>query len=62
MPNPFESCYPDVQLFIEIASETMSLEPSDILHFSNYWFTIETLDLLLLIDDNDFDLLVIILK
>ena len=55
-------CNPDDPLLLDILSEEMSLEPSDILHLSNSWFNIETLDLFLTIDDNEFDLLVMILK
>jgi hypothetical protein len=61
LSNTFESCYPDNPLLIEVVSEEMSLEPSDILHLSNSWFRIDMLDLLL-IDDRDLDLLVIFLK
>ena len=61
LSNTFES-YSDDPLFIEIVSDEMSLEPSDILHLSNSWFRTDMLDLLRLIDDRDLDLLVMFLK
>jgi len=61
LSNTFES-YSDNPLLIEVVSKEMSLEPSDILHLSNSWFSTDMLDLLLLIDDRDLDLLVMFLK